>query len=384
MRGRSISFTMYPFNTKRMFCVTVLLTVLSLLGVTEATSNTTQFTDQSCTVLQGPPGKDGRDGLNGRDGRDGLPGQCGISVAEMDKLKEQLRLEILQNVKLSIDPQYMRRCLQLGQQHTHPAASCQEIYSCNKNAPSGLYWIRAAHNNGIDYRKVYCDMENTYSGVRGWTRVAFFNMSNSSHACPHPLRQVTAGGKRLCTRSVDNTYSSVTFDNYGISYTRVCGRAIAYQFGHINGFYSSKFYGTSINGPYIDGISITHGSPRKHVWSLVVGNGKTVKNANEAVHVCPCSSKDAPQPPSFVGSDHYCDSGSDSVGGTTATYYMASPLWSGQGCPLGSSCCSSSGMPWFCKTLPRPTNDKIEVRWCSEEPIANEATPTELLELYIN
>ena len=39
---------------------------------TEVSSNVTQTIPPSCTVLQGPPGKDGRDGLPGRDGRDGL------------------------------------------------------------------------------------------------------------------------------------------------------------------------------------------------------------------------------------------------------------------------------------------------------------------------
>ena len=343
-------------------------------------SNSTQTIPPSCTVLQGPPGKDGRDGLPGRDGRDGITGQYTLPSDKMEEMRQQIQ----QNILNGLDPKYIKQCTGLGRHHTQPASSCKEIYSCDGNAPSGLYWIRAPHSNGVDYRKVFCDLDNMYAGIRGWTRVAYFNMTNSSHSCPHPLRQVTAGGKRLCTRSVDNPFSSVSFDNFGISYSRVCGRVIAYQYGWTNAFYSAAFRGYSISSSYVDGISITHSNPRKHIWTLAVANGKEAANSNEAIHVCSCSSKDAPRAPSFVGSDYYCDSGSDSVSSTTDTYYLTHPLWSGQGCSLSSSCCSSSGMPWFCKTLPRPTDDKIEVRWCSEETLANEATPTELLELYIN
>ena len=64
------------------------------------------------------------------------------------------------------------------------------------------------------------------------------------------------------------------------------------------------------------------------------------------------------------------------------------PLWDGQGCG-SSSCCELSyppGVtpPWFCKQLPQTTTDDIEVRLCGDEGTADEDTPVELIELYIN
>ena len=68
--------------------------------------------------------------------------------------------------------------------------------------------------------------------------------------------------------------------------------------------------------------------------------------------------------------------------------FVNDPLWDGQGCG-SSSCCELSyppGVtpPWFCKQLPQTTTDDIEVRICADEGVGNEATPVELIEMYIN
>ena len=47
----------------------------------------------------------------------------------------------------------------------------------------------------------------------------------------------------------------------GYTYTKVCGRVIGYQVGHPDAFHSSK----SIDKAYVEGVSITHGSPRSHI-----------------------------------------------------------------------------------------------------------------------
>ena len=50
--------------------------------------------------------------------------------------------------------------------------------------------------------------------------------------------------------------------------------------------------------------------------------------------------------------------------------------------------CSFNNPPWFCKELPQPTTDNIEVRVCGDEGIIgdpnvyNEDTPVSLIELY--
>ena len=58
-------------------------------------------------------------------------------------------------------------------------------------------------------------------------------------------------------------------------------------------------------------------------------------------------------------------------------------LWDGCGCGAISTCCSFNSPPWFCKQLPQPTTDDIELRLCGDEVLTNEDTPLEVIELYI-
>ena len=43
-------------------------------------------------------------------------------------------------------------------------------------------------------------------------------------------------------------------------YIRVCRQLISYQFG-----YPDNFHMKTIDDDYVDGVSITHGSPRSHI-----------------------------------------------------------------------------------------------------------------------
>ena len=54
-----------------------------------------------------------------------------------------------------------------------------------------------------------------------------------------------------------------------MQYDQVCGRITGYQIGHPESFVYSP--GRSINTNYVDGISVTHGSPRQHVWTFAAG-----------------------------------------------------------------------------------------------------------------
>ena len=56
----------------------------------------------------------------------------------------------------------------------------------------------------------------TCGGTSGWTRIAYLNMSDSSHQCPGDFREVTFEGIRLCARdSTADTFfqvcTSITF-----------------------------------------------------------------------------------------------------------------------------------------------------------------------------
>ena len=213
-------------------------------------------------------------------------------------------------------------------------------------------------------------------------RVADLNMTNPAHLCPQGFRTITSP-KRLCgRRSGGPGCVSTTFPVHGIRYQKVCGRVTGYQYYSPNAF--APYYNNrhiTIDSTYIDGVSITHGhNPRKHIWSFSAAIDEIHSNA----YVCPCTKTDAVYTgiiPPFVGQDYFCDTGSRY--NYQDRTYTHDPLWDGRGCGATSTCCSFNSPPWFCKQLPQPTIDKIELRLCSEKPITNDDTPLEVIELYI-
>ena len=212
-------------------------------------------------------------------------------------------------------------------------------------------------------------------GPGQWTRVAYLNMSNPSQSCPSVWRLITSSGVRVCGRpSSSNNMCHGTFYSTGRTYTKVCGRVIGYQIGHPDAFHSSQ----TINGPYVEGVSITRGSPRSHIWTLAAGRSETGTNAD-----CPCATGSSNVPPSFVGNNYYCESGNTLSSTIDYNLYANDPLWDGQRCSAEGTCCSGRrSPPWFVVNLPSPTTDNIEVRICSDFN-TEEDTPIQLLELYI-
>ena len=130
------------------------------------------------------------------------------------------------------------------------------------------------------------------NGTKGWARIAYLNMTDPTHQCPPAWRETT-NPIRTCKRtnqtlSAGGGCSSVTFPSHGIAYSRVSGRIRGYQESTPDAFglyvsYSDTNY--NIEYPYIDGIVVTRGSPKKHVWSFVASWGETLTN-NQG---CPCN-----------------------------------------------------------------------------------------------
>ena len=165
-----------------------------------------------------------------------------------------------------------------------------------------------------------------------------------------------------------------------LGFQQFCGKVIGYQKGTTDGFNDQWTGGNQIDTPYLDGLSITYGYPRKHLFSLPMGL-TTLTNQYVASN-CPCSKFPGQSPPSFVKEDYYCDSGNS---GTAAigTYYSSNPVWDGEGCTSEYSCCAQAGMPYFYRRLPVPVNDDIEVRLCNDEDFDTEAVLIGTMELYI-
>ena len=256
----------------------------------------------------------------------------------------------------------------MGQYKGFPATSCKEIYDCNPNTPSGYYWI---YTDSQPLR-LYCEMNTTRCGnvVGGWTRIAHFDMTEQQ-TCPSPLKTFTTP-KRMCVQQRTAAgCTSVQYPTLGIPYTRVCGQAAGYMFCSPDGLDAINTTKT-IDKPYVDGLSITYGSPRHHVWTYAVGH----------IHRCLCHPNNAAsQPPSFVGQHYYCDGWPQPY---TCTWYPQYRLWDGEGCPAGNTCCDPPNLPWFHRTLTTATTEDLEVRLCRDQSAGDERVGVELMELYIH
>ena len=301
----------------------------------------------------------------------------------------------------------------------YPGSSCEDIYNKNPESReiSGYYWITDGLRNvycGMNYTGLSCEdiynnnpetgNKNGYyhinnmwtfcnmtliaaiadgsiilscAGVGGeWRRIAGINISAGDN-CPTGWLKSSHNGVSFCRAPSDEggCYSTF-FSTNGVSYQHVCGRARGYQKGTTDGFELNTL---SIDTYYVDGLSITHGNPRQHIWTYAAG---ITDNGNYTTWNCPCAITPGPAPPSFVGSNYYCESGGGSTYNANS-YHFSDPLWDGAGCSTNNTCCSNTDQPWFHHQLNSITQDDIEVRICRDIHFINEGILVDILELYI-
>ena len=301
-----------------------------------------------------------------------------------DEMREMVQNEINQDIQ-NLTCNIIIPTLCGGQSRASPAASCSAL---SANCPSDYYWVRSSNGTAV---QVYCDMNRVCgcSSTGGWTRVANLNMSDTSQQCPGEwiLQTRSSEPRRLCGRGSGGAGClSAVYSTYGISYNQVCGRVIGYEINSADAFGLFAGGSQTIEGPYVDGVSLTHGSPgtRQHIWSFAAGISQ-ISLIFLSADSCPCVGGMAA--PSYVANDYFCESGNSGGLAILSTFYASDPLWDGQGC--GSPpCCeltSPPGVtaPWFCKQLPQATTNDIEARICGDEDTSNEDTPVEHIELYI-
>ena len=245
--------------------------------------------------------------------------------------------------------------------------SCKEILEEKPDRPSGHYWLKAC--NTCEPIQAFCDFSLNLEGAKGWMRVADLDMTDHSQQCPSQFRLITSP-KRVCGKINDGFgCDSTFFDTHTIRYSKVAGKAIGYGHHSPDGFdrFDRCPGGCSIDQPYVDGISITHGYPRNHIWTYAGG---------QHTNYCPCATGSTQNMPAYIGNDYYCEVGTDT----------SDPLWDGEGCSgTEAPCClrvrQRSG--WFIRRLNAPTTDDIEVRLCVDEIFSNEDVRMERIELYI-
>ena len=298
----------------------------------------------------GPPGRDGRDGYNGRDGRDGdkcdqgdlgpkgNPGSTNLTEGDLNGICDNVTAKLLDTIQ-TLNQTLTDRLLHLESQIG--------VTVCN---------ITSAN----------------------WRRIAYFDTTQGD-SCPTGLRTVTSNttNQTACGRIDSQSCTSLQFPAGG-SYTNVCGKMRGYQFFTPDAFHTET---NSIDSYYLDGISITHGTPRTHLWSYVGGHPEnyTVDTRRR----CPCARPDPNDRsgvPSFVGEDFYCETGTAGSSFENRVVWE-DPLWDGQGCASSSNqCCNRYG--WFHREI-STTSDNIEVRWCADSHQADENVFADQLEIWV-
>ena len=85
--------------------------------------------------------------------------------------------------------------------------------------------------------------------------------------------------------------------------------------------------------------------------------------------------------PSSEITSYLCESGNYRY--SIGSIFHDDPLWDGDGCPEGNSCCTFNNPPHFTRQLPASTSDDIELRDCMYSPTSSSDTLIQFIELYV-
>lgn len=197
-------------------------------------------------------------------------------------------------------------------------------------------------------------------------------------SCPGDLLLATgSGGGQLCTRAAHPVTSLVINASNLMAaaahpkglgvYDRLTGSIEAYQKGTPEAFEPGIRDSSSLDSSdYVDGLSITVGSPRRHVFTLSVGGSY---DTNLGTGLCPCGPTaqtlvcGAALAPTFVGGDFACDSGNFGS--------------------LGFGWEPRAMVVHFDMALPASA-DEVEVRFMCDQPANNEDVGVAALQLDVH
>lgn len=256
--------------------------------------------------------------------------------------------------------------------HRKNYTSCVAIKKDSPNSKSGNYDL-VINNKSM---RVYCNMDTLCRSSEGWIKLGSLNMTNETSTCPKGLKEYTVSGVRMCGWSPSGgRCTPIIIPSNNFSYSWVCARVKGYQGYTTGGFHNF------INSAYFDGISITHRSPRKHIWSLASGYIEIHTNS----WACPCNkgASDDAKPPAFVSDHYYCKSATTPE--PKDCFYPEDPLWDGKLCRGREELCCLLGSlrPWFDRDIGTATTDNIEVRLCADKATDNENIAIGQYEFYV-
>ena len=305
-------------------------------------------------------------------------------LSMFDSLQQQF---VAVERKVQQDQQLIMTATSIGRSADSPIRSCGDL---PYYFPSGNYYIRTTNDNPV---RVYCNMTFTCDGViGGWIQIIDrdFRSSGSPVCLPGLMPMLTPSARtRACIKPPSAGCTSITLNTPNVEYSRVCGKILAYQIGHVNGYSGrTSNYSRSIDGNYVDGITLTHGreSERQHIWTFVAERDSIVTDWTRGRR-CPCLDgrlRDRGETPSFIDNHHqFCDTGSNSDKIPKGQFFESNLLWDGAGCTGSNQCCSFNRPPYFYRTLTKSTSNDIEMRLCTDEPSSAESIAIREMALYI-
>lgn len=262
-----------------------------------------------------------------------------------------------------------------GTTESNPAKTCREILLKNPDCygKTGWYWLTCGGEEQLDPPVLHlCDM-NRLGG--GWMRIARRNFTDGN-PCPGDwISYVGSNGLNYCT-TPDGVPQAQWRINPKCPYSEVNGYILGDQKGLCEAFTGAS-QETSIKDNYVDGVSITYGNPKQHLYTYAVGREEKAR-----LESCECHGSTYSDYPVFVGWDYLCDSGMKPYE-AQASAIGKRVLWTGKGCDEQSSCCHTAGAPWFYRKLPLTANERIEIRIMSDDAHADEMVLLREIVMYI-
>ena len=206
-------------------------------------------------------------------------------------------------------------------------------------------------------------------GPGDWVKIGSLNPLDS---CPSGFMSENIGGAQVCWKE-EAGCTSFSFEA-GQDYRAVCGVATAYAYGSPDAFGYNHTPDETIDEAYVDGISITYGSPRQHLFTYA---------ATMTLDACPC--KGGKPGPVFVNNNTYCGDQALAPGENwERKWYTNTVLWhAASDCSDDDITCRDDYRPWFSVQTASSTSDAVEIRSCQDQAYNDEALGIASMEIYI-
>ena len=254
-----------------------------------------------------------------------------------------------------------------GEGEPLPPSSCLEILARDPSATSGAFDIVV---DGVG-RVVACDMA-TEGG--GWTLLLRYREGD---ACPPGWAAAARGCVRPASGGASQASTTVL-----PSHPFAAMRGIVAGFGLGGSDAYRDGTGATIDGIYVDGLTITRGVPRRHVFTFA--HGCTEVFGDGATCGCPCDGGTAA--PTFVGTDFRCEEPQRSVepSNTGNRFFdVDDPLFDGGGIEDATCVGDAESSSSFTIEMADVAADPVELRLMGTEGSGNEDLAVVGLELWI-